>query len=159
MNGINVIRYGTEIHKMRLSQEFYDLRVMSVMCHANIKARCIILLIETKLHLPSELRLRFVDVKSSRRHYICKFFNLRNGKPQGRTRNEAIRRRRLVLRSARCGSRSESNALIPMSEFPREHYCPRNCYDQSLSQLNDIKRNAATKLPHNNYRDWHRSVC
>lgn len=23
-----------------------------------------------------------------------------------------------------CESRSESNALIPMSELPREHYCP-----------------------------------
>lgn len=59
MNGINVIRYGTEIHKMGLSQKFYDLRVMSVMRRANIRARCIISLIETKLRLPSELRLTF----------------------------------------------------------------------------------------------------
>lgn len=70
MNGINVIRYGTEIHKTRLSQEFYEL------CRANIKAWRIILLIETKLRLPSELRLRFVDIKKARGVIIFANFSI-----------------------------------------------------------------------------------
>lgn len=164
MNGINVTRYGTEAHKMRLSRKFYDLRATY---RASIKIPMHNLVnwneITSAFGIAPRALHRWESEESSALLYLQIFQSPKWAAAASR-RNAALPERSKSRNSARRAASVvrctqityRSNALIPMSERPREYYCPRNCRDQSLA-ANGIKRKAVTKLPHNNYRDWHRS--
>jgi len=90
------------------------------------------------------------------RYYICKFFNLRNGQPQRRAAGKWN-----TERVASVHRKMHANHVpiwhVNTNEWASTRILLSPQLPRSITFANDIKRKTVTKLPHNNYRDWHRS--